>query len=80
MNFLNRMLWVLNRYFWNIMIALDQLLNALLFGDPDETVSSRAAKNLHLWHWDLLARVLEYIDPGHMDRSLEKDEGKDNLL
>lgn len=68
------------RYIWNILIALDQLLNALLFGDPDETVSSRAAKNLHLWHWDMLARFLEWIDPGHMARAVEKDEGKDQVF
>lgn len=67
----------MRRYIWNVLIALDQLLNAILGGDPDETVSSRAAKNLHLWHWDVLARFLEWIDPGHMKRALEPDEGAD---
>jgi hypothetical protein len=32
------------KWFWNVLIALDQLVNALAFGDPDETISSRAAK------------------------------------
>ncbi|MDE4297110.1 hypothetical protein PXK56_18135 [Phaeobacter gallaeciensis] len=67
-------------YIFNILIALDQLLNAILFGDPDETVSSRAAKNLHLWHWNLLGDFLEWIDPGHLKRAIETDEGKNAIF
>ncbi|MEL6509050.1 MAG: hypothetical protein AAFQ32_04620 [Pseudomonadota bacterium] len=63
-------------YFWNVLIALDQLLNALLGGDPDETVSSRAAKHSHKKHWHYLGLFLEFVDPGHMKRSLEADEGR----
>lgn len=65
----------MTRYFWNVLIAIDQLGNTLLGGDPDETISSRAAKNLHIWHWAALAQILEWIDPGHMSRALEPDEG-----
>lgn len=70
----------ISRYIWNLLIAIDQLGNAILFGDPDETISSRAAKRMHVWHWGKLAAFLEFIDPGHMKRSLEPDEGKDTLL
>lgn len=70
---------LMRRWFWNVLIAVDQLGNALLGGDPDETLSSRAAKNLHLPHWALLGRFLEWIDPGHLQKSLEKDEGKDAI-
>ena len=31
-------------YFKNVLIGIDQLVNALLGGDPDETVSSRVGK------------------------------------
>ena len=34
----------ITKYFWNLLIALDQLANTILAGDPDETISSRAAK------------------------------------
>ena len=34
----------MNRYFFNLLIAIDQLLNALMGGDPDETISSRMGK------------------------------------
>lgn len=62
---------------WNVLIALDQLGNAYLGGDPDETISSRAAKQLHKRGWHLLGRILDAIDPGHMRRAVEADEGKD---
>jgi len=42
-------------YALNIAIALDQLANALLAGDPDETLSSRAwraeQKGQRYWGW-----------------------------
>jgi hypothetical protein len=34
----------MKRHFWNILIAIDQFGNAATGGDPDETISSRAAK------------------------------------
>lgn len=72
--------YFLGRYVFNLLIALDQLGNAILFGDPDETISSRAAKRAHVWGWRKLGQVLEWIDPGHMARAIEKDEGKDGLF
>lgn len=71
---------MLARYFWNLLIAIDQLGNALLAGDPDETISSRAAKRSHIWGWYQLGRFLEWIDPGHLRRAREDDEGKNAVL
>ena len=31
----------ITRYICNILIAVDQLVNAVFWGDPDETISSR---------------------------------------
>ena len=70
----------LGRYVWNLLIAVDQLGNAILAGDPDETISSRAAKRSHVWGWRQLGRFLEWIDPGHLEDALEPDEGKNELL
>lgn len=39
---------MVKRYIWNLLIAIDQLFNALLFGDPDETLSSRMGKRARL--------------------------------
>jgi hypothetical protein len=63
-------------YFFNILISLDQLGNTLLGGDPDETISSRCAKNQDKWYWYSLGQVLEFIDPGHLEWAIEYDEGK----
>ncbi|TCP43920.1 hypothetical protein [Rhodovulum marinum] len=71
---------MIRRYLMNILIAVDQLGNAILFGDPDETISSRAAKRAHLAGWRELGLLLEWIDPGHLKESLEPDEGKDAIL
>jgi len=66
---------VIKRYFINILISLDQFINTLLGGDPDETLSSRAAKNSHMLGWHQLGLFLEWIDPGHLKQYVEHDEG-----
>jgi len=66
------------RYVWNLLIALDQLVNTILAGYPDETVSSRAgtaAKKGRRWGC-VLCGLLDRLDPGHCDRSIERDEGE----
>lgn len=68
------------RRWFNVLIGIDQLGNAYLGGDPDETISSRAAKNSHVWGWHVLGVILNKIDPGHLQRSLERDEGKDQIF
>ncbi len=66
------------RWFKDILIGVDQLGNALLRGDPDETISSRAAKaQLKGKTWGcVLCKFLDKIDPDHCQKSIEKDEGK----
>ena len=75
------------RYFWNILISLDQLANTLLLGDPDETLSSRWSKWRNYphdsWKWKIgyyACRALHWIDKEHCLESEEHDEGKDDLL
>lgn len=68
---------MIGRYFWNIFISMSQLLNVILGGDPDETLSSRTGKMAHRSGWRLLARILDAIDPGHTRKAREDDEGKD---
>jgi len=63
----------------NILIGIDQLFNALLLGDPDETISSRAYKNRAYWPWRWLCWALNKIDSNHCKESLEADEGADQL-
>lgn len=73
-----------SRYFWNILIAIDQLLNTVFGGDPDETISSRVGKcrDRHggtlPWYLKWLV-FLEYLDPGHLTKTQEQDQGKDEV-
>lgn len=83
---------LVRRYVWNVLLAVDQLGNALLAGDPDETISSRMGKwklrrlkagdwppnPLHPVWW--LERVLDWIDPNHVLDSIEADEGEDVIV
>lgn len=81
-------LLVMRRWAYNVLIAFDQLGNALSGGNPDETISSRLGR-LKLANggtvpkraWFYLARpldaVLEWIDPNHSINSIEESCGKD---
>lgn len=67
------------RYFYNLAYSLDQMLNTVWGGDPDETVSSRigrAARDGYLRPVPRLIRnVLERIDRNHCAEAIEEDEG-----
>lgn len=71
---------MIRAYLFNVLVALDQLLNTLTGGDPDETISSRTAKRRYQPGWRVLANILEYLDPGHLDRTLERDEGDQAII
>jgi len=62
------------------MILLDQALNTLLGGDPDETLSSRMGKRTDTCAvCRFLCKLLNKIDPRHCKKSIEPDEGTRGL-
>jgi hypothetical protein len=65
-------------FFRNVAVAVDQLFNALLFGDPDETISSRAYKGKLMGNrwWGLLSDFLDFLDKDHGKKTVEWDEGR----
>ena len=68
------------KYVWNILIAVDQLANTFLGGDPDETISSRAGKVQHKSRWaKALCWFLNKLDTNHCRDAIEEDEGKNQL-
>lgn len=73
-------------YFINISVSLDQVINALLFGDPDETISSRAgkARRLGSFKWTLIAEVIDWLcfvfEREHCRKSMERDRDKRRYL
>lgn len=65
-------------YFWNVMLGIDQLANAIIGGDPDETISSRMGKNIREGKCKLckvICYFLNKIDPNHCRDAIESDEG-----
>lgn len=79
----------MKKYFFNVLIGIDQLANAVFGGDPDETISSRLGKikvthgGAIPWYrplaW-LIDAMLEKIDPNHSVDAIEDDEGKDQVF
>jgi len=79
----------IGKWFVNVLIGIDQFGNAVLGGDPDETISSRLGKMKKRhggripWYRPLSKVTdwgLEQIDPGHSIDAIEEDEGKDALI
>lgn len=60
-----------------VLIAIDQLANALARGDEDETISSRCFKAQgRCVLCRALCWALGLIDPDHCAKSVEWDEGE----
>lgn len=67
---------MVKRYFWFLFIAFDQLFNTILFGYPDETLSSRMGKNLDSSKTcRIVCKVLDVFEKDHCIKSIERDEG-----
>lgn len=67
------------RYLMNIILVLDQVVNVLFLGDPDETISARAGKK-----HPKLAKIIDKIfwfDKRHCERAFraDPDEGLNYL-
>lgn len=65
-------------YLYNLLLAIDQLVNAILGGYCDETISSRIGKRVvrnDSWLCNLLCKLLNLIEKDHCIKAIEKDEG-----
>ncbi len=65
-------------YIINLIMSIDQTINAMLGGAHDETISSRAGKALlagKKWA-KLLCWFLDKLDPNHCIDAIELDEGR----
>lgn len=61
-------------YLWAVLISLDQFANTVLGGHPDETISTRVARNRDKPYWRVVAWFIELIDPGHLDAAEEPEK------
>lgn len=70
------------RYFLNYAILLDEAVNTVFGGSPNETISERAAKarNAERRWGCVLCRVLGWINPGHCDNALTSTVGDDAVI
>ncbi|WP_269633156.1 hypothetical protein [Pelomonas sp. BJYL3] len=73
--------------FWllQVLIALDQLANALLFfGWADETISARSWRQREKWQWRQARRVIDWIfallgDSNHCQGAYESELQRSQL-
>ncbi|MDE3023314.1 MAG: hypothetical protein KGI54_15945 [Pseudomonadota bacterium] len=67
----------------SVAVALDQFCNAILGGDPAETISSRAAKARNEGkQWGcILCKVLSIIiQKNHCTKSLDANVGSNSII
>lgn len=75
-----RIWFAIKRYPINILIGIDQLVNALMLGDPYETMSSRAGRLFkNSWWMDLINTVM-FWQKDHCQNAVEGWVGKYDLL
>jgi hypothetical protein len=74
---------ILKKYAYNFFLGLDQFLNAILLGDPDESVSGRTGRaylsGKGKWWVPALRRHLNWVfkhfgDYPHCENSVEPEE------
>jgi hypothetical protein len=65
-------------YVRNVAIAVDQFANAVLFGWPDETLSSRCGRSIHRYPYKAWAKLIDAIfhpfqGPNHCVNAYRKE-------
>ena len=79
----------LAQYGFNLLVSLDQTVNTICGGDPDETISSRMGKwarngennrGLRKPLYIVAHFVVELFEKDHFAKSIEEDEGKNKIL
>ena len=67
-------------YFWKLLVAIDQLVNTILGGSPDETISSRLGKRQRRGCkvCSFLCNILNMFEENHCEKSIEEDENRDS--
>jgi hypothetical protein len=78
-----------SQYGWNILIAIDQLVNTLCGGDPDETISSRLGKwalagenkrGIRKVIYQIVNAIVELFQKNHFQKSIETDRGDKKVI
>ena len=64
----------------NILLAIDQLINVLMLGDPDETISSRAGRVFPDSIWTKFIDFIMFYQTNHCHKAIEKEGYRDILF
>jgi hypothetical protein len=75
-----KILSFIGQYVRNIVVGLNQFTNALMFGDPDETISSRAGRVWPDTWWSKFINSIFFWQSDHTRKAIEEDEGRKDLL
>ncbi|KGC50985.1 hypothetical protein X986_3971 [Burkholderia pseudomallei] len=72
----------IGRYLLNFAVLLDEAVNTIFGGSPNETISERAAKARNAGRrWGcMLCRFLDTISKGHCDDALTSTIGDDAVI
>lgn len=72
----------MTQYVLNVLVAADALLNTILGGLPDETISARAARAQQAGRrWGcILCRLLDRLEQDHCALSLKGDAARAEAL
>ena len=71
----------MKKYVVNILISIDQFINTIFGGDPDETLSSRMGKHEESCKICFyICMILNLFQKDHCRKSEEIDEGKDESI
>jgi hypothetical protein len=72
----------MRNYLWRVLVAFDQFINAVLGGHDDETISARVGRAaLRGAWWGILgARVLDWIQPRHVEAAIANDDRRAELV
>jgi hypothetical protein len=74
----NRTKW--GMFIVNVLLAIDQFVNVLMLGDPDETISSRAGRVFPNTWWTWFIDNLFFWQTNHCHKAIEPSEGRRDIL
>jgi len=72
----------MKQYFLNMLTATSQMLNSILGGNPDQTISGRVGYKAYItrsWYWIFIEwciNTLFWFDPEHCFKSVQWDRIK----
>ena len=74
------LLSLFGKYIWNILVAIDRLVNAILGGSPEMTISGRVGT----WYENtLLRKVIDYLfgnEHCENESIIEKNDESDRII